>query len=187
MERPYFYGASSKAGCGMKRCVKCGDEKPLDQFYRLHRSKDGRQYRCKDCQREDNRKYEPRLYSRYKEKRKAYYLQKGGFQGHLAEHTDDNDRKKEFRRQVNDLGVPALSAVPVLRLRPRLEKLLVAILSVGGCATRDDLRRQGLYGCCDNSRINIDIYWLRKSLQNTGFTIESRGYGLGYKFARVLA
>ena len=33
----------------MKQCGTCGDTKPLDQFYRSQRNKDGRQYHCKLC------------------------------------------------------------------------------------------------------------------------------------------
>lgn len=35
----------------LKRCTKCGDDKPLDQFYRKQSAKDGLQSRCKDCHR----------------------------------------------------------------------------------------------------------------------------------------
>lgn len=35
----------------MKRCYKCKEEKPLDQFYRNRSAKDGHQSRCKDCHR----------------------------------------------------------------------------------------------------------------------------------------
>ena len=33
----------------MKRCTACGQEKPLSEFYRESRVKDGRTARCKDC------------------------------------------------------------------------------------------------------------------------------------------
>lgn len=33
----------------MKRCRVCGQEKPLDDFHRNSRAKDGRQSRCKEC------------------------------------------------------------------------------------------------------------------------------------------
>lgn len=33
----------------MKRCNKCGIEKPLDEFHKASKSPDGRQYRCKTC------------------------------------------------------------------------------------------------------------------------------------------
>lgn len=35
----------------MKRCSKCGETKPLDQFSRDKRTKDGRRSNCKGCQR----------------------------------------------------------------------------------------------------------------------------------------
>lgn len=33
----------------MKRCNKCGELKPLDEFHKASKSPDGRQYRCKQC------------------------------------------------------------------------------------------------------------------------------------------
>lgn len=33
----------------MKLCKDCGETKPLEDFYRSQRSKDGRQYHCKLC------------------------------------------------------------------------------------------------------------------------------------------
>src|SRR4051794_35638305 len=33
----------------MKKCSKCGEVKPLDDFYRSSQSKDGRQGHCKAC------------------------------------------------------------------------------------------------------------------------------------------
>jgi hypothetical protein len=33
----------------VKRCTKCGEEKPLDEFHKSARSSDGRQYWCKVC------------------------------------------------------------------------------------------------------------------------------------------
>lgn len=34
---------------GEKRCCTCGEMKPLDDFNRLRRAKDGRQPRCRQC------------------------------------------------------------------------------------------------------------------------------------------
>lgn len=36
-----------------KRCGKCGETKPLDDFYRARDKRDGRQYKCKVCARAD--------------------------------------------------------------------------------------------------------------------------------------
>ena len=38
-------------GTGMKTCTKCGETKPLDQFSKDRRSKDGCQLKCKSCNR----------------------------------------------------------------------------------------------------------------------------------------
>lgn len=38
----------------MKQCSKCGEQKPLDEFYRASRNKDGRTSDCGDCRREYN-------------------------------------------------------------------------------------------------------------------------------------
>jgi hypothetical protein len=35
----------------MKHCSKCGEEKPLSEFYRNSRARDGRKYECKLCSR----------------------------------------------------------------------------------------------------------------------------------------
>lgn len=38
----------------MKKCTKCGTVKPLDEFYRQARNKDGRSNDCGDCRRRYN-------------------------------------------------------------------------------------------------------------------------------------
>jgi transposase len=40
-----------------KRCSTCRQVKPLAQFYCERKSKDGRQYNCKECQAETNRRW----------------------------------------------------------------------------------------------------------------------------------
>lgn len=41
----------------MKTCSKCGETKPLDEFHKYKRSKDGRVPRCKDCRRAEASEY----------------------------------------------------------------------------------------------------------------------------------
>ncbi|MBW1730033.1 MAG: hypothetical protein JRH08_00880 [Deltaproteobacteria bacterium] len=38
-----------------KKCTKCGEEKPLKEFYADPKSKDGHSYHCKECQRQAGR------------------------------------------------------------------------------------------------------------------------------------
>jgi hypothetical protein len=41
----------------MKKCGKCKVEKPLDDYYKMSRAKDGRQNYCKDCSQAARRKH----------------------------------------------------------------------------------------------------------------------------------
>jgi hypothetical protein len=41
----------------MKRCSKCGDDKPLEEYHRSPSSRDGRMSRCKECRIQDSRDY----------------------------------------------------------------------------------------------------------------------------------
>ena len=40
-----------------KRCTKCGETKPLNEFGRLGRAPDGLDYWCRECQRENSRRW----------------------------------------------------------------------------------------------------------------------------------
>lgn len=41
----------------MKTCTKCGEEKPLDEYYKHKRGKGGRTSKCKQCVSEQNARY----------------------------------------------------------------------------------------------------------------------------------
>jgi hypothetical protein len=56
----------------MKKCYRCGEEKPLDQFYRHSKMTDGRLNKCADCCRVDarnNRRKRVKYYREYDRKR----------------------------------------------------------------------------------------------------------------------
>ncbi len=62
----------------MKTCYKCKIEKPLDDFYNLSSSKDGKQYNCKECRRKEyqkNREKNNKYYEKNKQKKKEYQKQ----------------------------------------------------------------------------------------------------------------
>jgi len=43
-----------------KRCTKCGETKPLDEFHPDRSKKQGRYPRCRECERQYDRIYRPR-------------------------------------------------------------------------------------------------------------------------------
>ena len=53
----------------MKKCTKCHQEKPLDQFYNRKSSKDGHFYNCKAC----HKKYTIENKEKIKASRRRYY------------------------------------------------------------------------------------------------------------------
>lgn len=57
----------------MKTCTNCKQEKPIDQFHRFVRSRDGLTPNCKECIRERNRDYRERNRERLKEIKRAQY------------------------------------------------------------------------------------------------------------------
>jgi len=67
----------------MKTCTKCGQTKALEKFNRNRRAKDGRQSRCKACQREYNARY--RAENREQERERV-----------ARWHAENRDRKREY-------------------------------------------------------------------------------------------
>lgn len=59
----------------MKQCKKCGEHKPLTEFYKNSRSKDGIDYYCKSCQKEGaNKRLNAKWAAGYNGKYAVYYL-----------------------------------------------------------------------------------------------------------------
>ena len=71
---------SSPSPPAKKKCRKCSTQKPLEEFHRSKRSKDGRQPWCKICAKKERVEY----YLRHQEKEKKY----------------DRDRRIENRKKV---------------------------------------------------------------------------------------
>jgi len=58
----------------MKRCSRCGEEKPVEEFYRFKGHSSGRQAWCKDCMAEANKEWraDPEVKARLAEYMRAY-------------------------------------------------------------------------------------------------------------------
>ena len=69
-----------------KTCTKCGKKKPLDEFNKHNRSKDGKQSWCRACQASPRRRYGPRKTLDPDEKQEVMdLLDRGYAQGKIAE------------------------------------------------------------------------------------------------------
>lgn len=59
--------------CSVKKCRKCGKEKPLSEFYRRHRGSDERTAYCKDCTKSGVNEWVQGNRERVAAKQRGYY------------------------------------------------------------------------------------------------------------------
>lgn len=57
----------------MKKCAVCGEAKPLDEYHKMSKSKDGRQSRCKECHKKGQKKWAGNNREKLREKSKERY------------------------------------------------------------------------------------------------------------------
>lgn len=101
----------------LKICCKCGGKKSHSEFYNNKASKDGKQYRCKDCNNADFKLYKERLPDAYlksreknKEKRLEYQrnysrIHREAVKDKLKQYYKANkDKIKEYQREYNELN-----------------------------------------------------------------------------------
>ena len=63
---------------GKKKCTQCGVWKPLEEYYKDKRNKDGRQSKCRECQKECNKQWRennPEYQKQWKENNPEYQKQ----------------------------------------------------------------------------------------------------------------
>lgn len=93
----------------VKVCPKCGVEKPLDDFYKQKRSKDGLSYMCKECNKLRTRKYHQENKERLKEYQKVYNKENKEMVAekkrlyHLKNKEKDNEYAKQYRKKNKEI------------------------------------------------------------------------------------
>src|SRR5690554_3263223 len=86
-------------GADMKACHKCGEEKPLDGFYKSTTAKDGRDNTCKECRKakvRENRLEKLDYYREYDRKRGNRHQP-----GYLKQYRRQNAIKSQAHNRVN--------------------------------------------------------------------------------------
>ncbi len=79
----------------MKRCKKCGEIKPLDEFYRATGMRDGHRSECKDCHRAKQQRW-------YAANREHAIAEVKRWQQENKEHLHDYRREYRQRRSVEE-------------------------------------------------------------------------------------
>ncbi len=152
----------------MKRCNKCGEPKPLDEFYKSSNAPDGRQYRCKKCSISAARQWQidhpeaaREADQRYKASGKNKAKRKERREGPQRERILEQKRESWYRNHDSNLDkLRERQADPVFRQqqRDRYEKWRrndprgVTRISIGRLygLTLDDWDQMviGQLGCC---------------------------------------
>lgn len=140
----------------MKRCFKCGTEKPLEDFYRHSEMKDGRLGKCKECTKTDmriDRLTKPRVreYDRQRANQPHRKALRSRVSGQWAKaHPDRRRAQGELARALKSGAIKkpsrcALCHLPSARLEghhPDYAHPLAVIWVCKPChATADKLRR----------------------------------------------
>ena len=84
---------------GLKRCSKCGEEKPAtaEYFYKVKDSKDGLIRECKICRKEYKKQYRQENADKIKENNKQYYTEN---EDKMKQYREENaDKRSEYRKQ----------------------------------------------------------------------------------------
>jgi|19_taG_2_1085344.scaffolds.fasta_scaffold31053_1 hypothetical protein len=88
-----------------KKCTKCGEVKPLEEFYKSKRSKGGRVSACKSCYKAYN--------EANKDKRIAYYK---------AHYEANKDKKKAYRKAYDEANKEKVKAHKKVHYQANKEK-----------------------------------------------------------------
>lgn len=84
----------------MKTCKKCNTDKPLEDFYKMHKSRDGRMNECRECAKARSRRNRLASIDYYR----AYDRARGNRQSeaYLSEYREKYPRKYKAHNKVNN-------------------------------------------------------------------------------------
>lgn len=80
----------------LKRCFKCGKEKPIEDFYRHSQMDDGHLNKCKECTRKDVRENRKKKYDYYR----GYDRKRGHHQSY--EYTEEYRHKNPLKAKAHN-------------------------------------------------------------------------------------
>ena len=103
----------------MKKCTKCGIEKPLSEFHKHKNTKDGHRYDCKACRKHQQTLYYQQNKEKIAERKTLYYQEnKDKFAERDALYYQENKEKiaergaryyQENKEKIAERGSPSRS------------------------------------------------------------------------------
>jgi len=125
---------------GTKICVTCGIEKPVEEFWKLSRSLDGRHYECIECGRKRNNDKNKNTTEEEKEKRRVYKAEyyQNNKDGVIADYKEEH--KDEIREKSYEIHKKKMETDVQYRLASNLRRRMLVAVKRGwksGSAVRD--------------------------------------------------
>lgn len=111
----------------MKTCSKCDQEKPLNQYNKQSKTKDGLYSQCKDCARESNKK----SYFRTSGKRNQYLIAR---RRRLAK--ERNEKIKTIKIACKQCGFDHFAALDFHHIDPKQKTMDIMYLKWSGCSDK---------------------------------------------------
>lgn len=88
----------------VKACTKCGEVKPLDEFYKDKRRVDGRRPHCKKCVAEYRRRYREENPEKEREQNRRYYEKnrEGRLEQRRRRYEENSEKERERSRRYRE-------------------------------------------------------------------------------------
>ena len=154
-----------------KTCNKCKEEKPLDQFNKHKKNKDGLSYSCKSCKKEYYKENQERMsvlwrnwYKKNKEKKSEYKKE------YYQKNKEEILTKKKIHRQQEHIKEQEKRSQKKYREQNR-EKINALLNQYA----KDRKKHDPLYKCCVNTRVLISKSFSNQNLSKKSKTFKILG------------